>query len=136
MNFLSNENNLNSQNFLAYDQQSHPILLNKEVVLSGDLLIDANATYHEGGPAVFFRFNNIGSRKFAQITKENIGRIFAIVLDGNIITAPKINSAITQGSGVISGNFTTQQANQVSLLLRAGALIAPLKIVEERKSPH
>ena len=75
---------------------------------------------------------NKNPKSTAQITKENIGRIFAIVLDGMVITAPKINSAITQGSGVISGNFTTQQANQVSLLLRAGALVAPLKIIEER----
>ena len=131
--FLANDNNnFSSQNFVAFDQSGRGILLNKDVVLSGDLLIDANATYHEGSPAVFFRFNAVGARKFAQITKDNIGRIFAIVLDGMVITAPKINSAITQGSGVISGNFTTQQANQVSLLLRAGALVAPLKIIEER----
>lgn len=131
--FLANDqNNLNPQNFTAFDHNRYPLVLKKEVVLSGDMLVDANATYHEGQPAVFFRFNGIGAKKFAQVTRDNIGKIFAIVLDGNIVTAPKINGAITQGSGVISGNFTTKEANQVALLLRAGALPAPLKIIEER----
>lgn len=131
--FLAYDNNpLSSENFVAYDQQNHNYLLKKEVVLSGDLLVDANATYHESSPAVFFRFNAVGARKFAEITKANIGKIFAVVLDGMVVTAPKINTAITQGSGVISGNFTTQEAGQVALLLRAGALLAPLKIIEER----
>ncbi len=116
----------------VYDYQGRPYLIKKEVVLSGDLLVDASATYHEGEPAVAFRFNDIGSRKFAEITKENIGRFFAIVLDGKVVTAPRINSVINQGSGVISGNFTVQEANEVALLLRAGALPAPLKIIEER----
>ncbi len=79
-----------------------------------------------------FRFNNLGTTNSAKITQENIGRIFAIILDGKIVTAPRINTAITQGSGVISGNFTVQEANDVALLLRAGALPAPLKIIEER----
>lgn len=106
--------------------------INKEVILSGDLLVDAGTTYHEGQPAVSFRFNALGTRKFAEITKENIGRIFAIVLDGKVVTAPRINTVINQGSGVISGSFTTQEANEVALLLRAGALPAPLKVIEER----
>ena len=114
------------------DYQGRSYLIKKEVVLSGDLLIDASATYHEGEPAVSFRFNDIGSRKFAQITKDNIGKFFAIVLDERVITAPRINTAINQGSGVISGNFTVAEANEVALLLRAGALPAPLKVVEER----
>lgn len=116
----------------VFDSQGRPYLLKKEIILSGDLLIDASATYHEGQPAVAFRFNDLGAKKFAQITKENIGKFFAIVLDDRIITAPRINSVINQGSGVISGNFTTQEANQVALLLRAGALLAPLKVIEER----
>lgn len=106
--------------------------IKKEVILSGDLLVDAGTTYHEGQPAVSFRFNALGSRKFAQITSENIGRLFAIILDGKVVTAPRINTVINQGSGVISGNFTVQEANEVALLLRAGALPAPLKIIEER----
>jgi len=114
------------------DYENRSYLIKKEVVLSGDLLIDANTTYHEGQPAVAFRFNDVGSKKFAQITKENIGKIFAIVLDGKVVTAPRINSVINQGSGVISGRFTTKEANEVALLLRAGALPAPLKVIEER----
>jgi protein-export membrane protein SecD len=102
------------------------------VVLSGDLLIDAIPTYHEGEPAVAFRFNDLGSKKFAQITKDNIGKFLAIVLDGRVVTAPRINTVINQGSGVISGSFTTKETNEVALLLRAGALPAPLKIIEER----
>jgi len=116
----------------VYDYQSRPYLIKREVILSGDLLVDASPTYHEGNPAVAFRFNNVGARKFAQITKENIGKIFAIVLDGRIVTAPRINSVINEGSGIISGSFTTQEANEVGLLLRAGALPAPLKVIEER----
>ncbi len=116
----------------AFDTQGRAYLLKKEIILSGDLLVDASVTYYEGQPAVAFRFNDLGSKKFAQITKENIGKFFAIVLDGKIITAPRINTVINQGSGVISGSFTTQEANQVALLLRAGALPAPLKVIEER----
>jgi preprotein translocase subunit SecD len=116
----------------VFDYENRAYLIKKEVVLSGDLLIDANTTYHEGQPAVAFRFNSLGAKKFAQITKENIGKFFAIVLDGKVVTAPRINSIINQGSGVISGSFTTQEANEVALLLRAGALPAPLKVIEER----
>ncbi len=114
------------------DYQGRVYLIKKEVVLSGDLLVDANPTYHEGQPAVSFRFNDVGAKKFAQITKENIGKFFAIVLDDRVVTAPRINTVINQGSGVISGSFTVQEANQVALLLRAGALPAPLTVVEER----
>jgi protein-export membrane protein SecD len=116
----------------VFDAQGRGYLLKKEIILSGDLLTDASVTYHEGQPAVAFRFNDLGAKKFAQITKENIGRFFAIVLDDKVITAPRINTEINQGSGVISGSFTTAQANQVALLLRAGALPAPLKVIEER----
>jgi preprotein translocase subunit SecD len=114
------------------DKEGRVYLINKEVILSGDLLIDANPTYFEGLPAVAFRFNDLGAKKFAQITKDNIGRIFAIVLDGKIVTAPRINTVINQGSGVISGSLDIAEATEVALLLRAGALPAPLKIIEER----
>jgi len=128
----SNESSSTFDSIQVFDNSGNSFLLNKEVILSGDLLVDASATYHEGKPAVAFRFNSLGSRKFAQITTDNIGKIFAIVLDGKVITAPVINTVINQGSGVISGNFTTQEAGQVALLLRAGALPAPLTVVEER----
>lgn len=128
----TSNSNLVGETFTAYDNSGNIFNLDIQVLLSGDLLVDANATYHEGRPAVSFRFNSQGSRKFAQITQDNIGKIFAIVLDGKVITAPMINTVINQGSGVITGNFTVQEANELALLLRAGALPAPLKIVEER----
>jgi protein-export membrane protein SecD len=104
----------------------------KKVVLTGDLLVDANTTFSEGEPAVAFKFNSIGARKFAKITQENVGRVFAIVLDDEVVTAPRINTPITGGNGIISGSFTVEEANEVALLLRAGALPAPLKVIEER----
>lgn len=104
----------------------------KNVILNGDLLQDANATFNENQPAVAFKFNAVGAKKFADITKENVGRILAIVLDNEVITAPRINTPILGGNGIISGNFTTNEANQVALLLRAGALPAPLDVIEER----
>ncbi len=104
------------------------------VMLSGDSLVDARSAYdnNTGEPVVSFRFNTSGARKFGEITSENVGKPFAIVLDNKVITAPVIRSAILGGSGIISGNFTIESANDLSLLLRAGALPAPLKIIEER----
>ena len=81
---------------------------------------------------VNFEFDSAGARRFADITKANVGRPFAIVLDGKVISAPVIREPITGGRGQISGNFTTQSANDLAVLLRAGALPAPLTIVEER----
>ncbi len=114
------------------DANGRTYLIKKAPILTGDLLVDANATFYEGQPAVGFKFNHIGARKFAEITTDNIGKLFAIVLDGKIITAPKINSVISGGAGVISGSFTSEDANNLALLLRAGALPAPIDIIEER----
>jgi preprotein translocase subunit SecD len=126
----SNYNAAETERLFDYDGRAY--LIKKEVILSGDLLVDASATYHEGQPAVGFRFNPVGSKKFAQITQDNIGKIFAIVLDNRVVTAPRINTVITQGSGVISGSFSTKEASEVALLLRAGALPTPLAVIEER----
>ena len=94
---------------------------------------DAQQSFEQGGrPAVSFKFDNIGGRKFGQATAENVGRRFAIVLDGKIISAPVIKDAILGGSGIITGNFTPQSAQDLALLLRAGALPAPLTVIEER----
>lgn len=108
--------------------------IQSRVMLSGDLLVDAKTGFEQqsGEPVVSFRFNPVGARKFADITSENIGKPFAIVLDNKVITAPVIRSAIIGGSGQISGSFTVESANDLALLLRAGALPAPLKIIEER----
>ncbi|PZP83795.1 MAG: protein translocase subunit SecD [Azospirillum brasilense] len=103
-----------------------------EVALSGELLTNANATYQEGMPVVNFHFNRLGAQKFGEITQKNIGKRFAVVLDNKVITAPVIRGAILGGSGIIEGNFTVESANELATLLRAGALPAPLEVVEER----
>ena len=79
-----------------------------------------------------FRFDNAGARNFAEITSANVGKPFAIVLDGKVLSAPVIREPITGGSGQISGSFTVQEASDLSALLRAGALPAPLTVIEER----
>jgi protein-export membrane protein SecD len=118
----------------SHDGQPRKYAVLSHVELSGDMLVDANATYdnQNNEPVVAFRLNATGARKFGEITAANIGKPFAIVLDNKVITAPVIRTAILGGSGVISGGFTTQTAHDLALLLRAGALPAPLKIVEER----
>lgn len=103
-----------------------------EVALSGELLINANATFQDGMPVVDFTFNSLGARKFGEITQANVGRRFAVVLDNKVITAPVIRSSILGGRGIIEGNFTVESANELAMLLRAGALPAPLNIIEER----
>jgi preprotein translocase subunit SecD len=85
-----------------------------------------------GGAVVNFRFNVTGARKFGQVTTENVGKPFAIILDGKVISAPRIISPITGGQGQISGNFTVESANRLAILLRSGALPANFTIVEER----
>jgi preprotein translocase subunit SecD len=111
-----------------------PYVIKKQVLVSGADLTDAQPGFDQrsGEPIVSFRFNTSGSRKFAQATTENVGQPFAIVLDNEVISAPVIREPITAGSGQISGSFTVQQANDLSILLRAGALPAPLTIIEER----
>jgi protein-export membrane protein SecD len=105
-----------------------------KVEISGDMLVDAHPSYDSqtNEPIVSFRLNNTGARRFGEVTSQNIGKPFAIMLDNKIITAPTIRSAILGGSGYITGGFDTQGANDLALLLRAGALPAPLKIIEER----
>lgn len=103
-----------------------------QIALSGELLTGANASFSDGQPVVEFQFNALGARKFGEITQANIGKRFAVLLDNKFITAPVIRSAILGGRGIIEGNFTTESANQLAILLRAGALPAPLKVIEER----
>jgi preprotein translocase subunit SecD len=108
----------------------YPVL--RRALLTGDMLVNAQATFDGGRPVVSFKFDTKGARLFGKITTDNIGKRFAIVLDGKVITAPVIQSAIINGSGVIQGSFTVESANNLALLLRAGALPAPLKVIEER----
>lgn len=107
-------------------------LVKRQVELSGESLVDAQPSFQDNQPVVSFRFDNAGARKFGRITLDNVGRPFAIVLDDKVISAPRIREPITGGSGIISGNFTVESANELAVLLRAGALPAPLSVVEER----
>jgi len=108
-------------------------LIEKKSRVGGENLVDAKASFDpQEGHAVSFRFDTTGAQKFGKATSENVGKRFAVILDGVVITAPVINTAITGGSGIITGNFTSQEAANLSVLLRAGALPAPLSIIEER----
>ena len=107
-------------------------VVQKRVMVSGESLTDAQATYRDAEPVVNFKFDSVGARRFCDVTKNNIGKPFAIVLDNKVISAPVIREPILGGSGIISGSFTVQSASDLALLLRAGALPAPITILEER----
>jgi preprotein translocase subunit SecD len=109
------------------------LVLVKRPELQGDMLTNAAFAQDQNGqPAVSFRFNAIGTKKFCTLSRENVNRLFAIVLDGEIISAPVIREPICGGSGQISGSFSVKEASDLALLLRAGALPADLHFVEER----
>ena len=118
------------------DQTDQPgkIAVEKRVMVQGEDLTDAQPGFDQRTqePVVNFRFNIRGGQQFGAVTAANVGRPFAIVLDGKVISAPRILGPITGGSGQISGRFTVEDANKLSILLRAGALPAKLTIVEER----
>lgn len=103
-------------------------------ILTGDMLTNAQPSFQQGMAVVSFNLNAIGAKRFCEATSqpENIGRPFAIVLDGQIISAPAIREPICGGAAIISGSFTVQETSDLSLLLRAGALPAPLHVLEER----
>ena len=115
-------------------REKQPYLVERRVMVSGEDLVDAQPGFDQQTrePVVNFRFNNSGGRRFAQVTQENVGKPFAIVLDNEVISAPVIRTPITGGAGQISGSFTVQSATELAILLRAGALPAPLTIIEER----
>jgi len=119
---------------MSVDDPPFPYLLEEAPLLGGDDLVDAQVSFDQRSnePVVNFRFNQSGARKFATITQQNVNRPFAIVLDEEVISAPVIREPITGGSGQISGNFTVDSANDLAVLLRAGALPAKLTVIEER----
>ncbi|MFN3643885.1 MAG: protein translocase subunit SecD [Gemmobacter sp.] len=108
-------------------------ILEETPVVTGEELVDAQPAFDENGrPAVSFRFNPSGARKFGDYTANNIGQLFAIVLDDEVISAPQIRSHIAGGSGIITGRFTVEQSTELAILLRAGALPAGMTFLEER----
>ena len=116
------------------DDPPVPYLIENRVIVSGENLVDAQATFDQrtNEPVVSFRFDSKGAQRFGQATQQNVGKLFAIILDDQVISAPQIREPILGGTGQISGNFTVQGANDLAVLLRAGALPADLTIVEER----
>jgi len=116
------------------DGFSTAYLLKSRALVTGENLVDAQPGFDQrtNEPVVTFRFDTAGARRFARVTQTNVGRPFAIVLDNKVISAPVIREPILGGTGQISGNFTIQEANDMSVLLRSGALPAKLTILEER----
>lgn len=116
------------------DDPPVPYLIEDRIIISGENLVDAQATFDQRTqePVVSFRFDRQGATRFGQVTQQNVGRLFAIILDNQVISAPQIREPILGGSGQISGNFDVQSANDLAVLLRAGALPATLTIIEER----
>ncbi|VVT25541.1 protein translocase subunit SecD [Rhizobium sp. EC-SD404] len=116
------------------DDEGNSYPIEDSVALSGERLVDARAGFDQRShePLVSFRFDSVGTQRFAEITQKNVGRPFAIVLDGKVLSAPVIREPITGGSGQISGSFTVEDTVVLSALLRAGALPAPLTVIEER----
>jgi len=114
------------------DGQPIQYVVKRQVVVGGESLVDAQPTLQNNQPVVSFRFDSAGGRKFGQATQQNVGQLLAIVLDNKVISAPRVNEPILGGSGIISGSFSFQSATELAVLLRAGALPAPLDVVEER----
>ena len=117
------------------EDNSEPLLLEKQAVLMGDSLTNANVHFSSSEfnePVVGLQFNAEGAKKFAQVTAANVGRRLAIVLDGKVQSAPNIREAIPSGEAVITGRFSVEQAQDLSLILRVGALPAPMHVEEER----
>lgn len=116
------------------DTPPMPYVLKSQVLVGGENLVDAQPGFDSrtGEPVVTFRFDATGAKRFGKATQENVGLPFAIVLDNKVVSAPVIREPILGGTGQISGNFTVQQANDLSVLLRSGALPAKLTVIEER----
>jgi len=114
------------------DSEYGPVAVKSKTELTGDMLETAHATVQNNTPGVSIRFSNVGSKLFGTLTKNNTHKQLAIILDNKVLSSPVINEPILTGNSFISGHFTIKTANDLALLLRAGALPAPLKIVEER----
>ena len=118
---------------LLLGEDGAPYLVKRRILVSGENLTKAEVTTDQNQrTAIGFRFDGAGSRRFGEATAANIGRPFAIILDGKVISAPRINTAITGGSGIIEGSYTIQEAAEFVNLLNGGALPAPLKVEERR----
>lgn len=116
-------------------REEEPLLVKKEAALTGDMLVDATTEFSQQAfnqPYVSLTFDNKGGAIFAALTGENVGKRLAIVLDGGVYSAPVIRERIPSGRAQITGNFSTEEANDMAIVLRAGALPAPVEVIEER----
>ena len=131
--FVSDEDSEFGAEILV-DEDDKELSINKRIILSGDNLVNARASLdnRSGATVVNFTLDRVGSKKFARATSNNVGKRLAIILDNKVISSPQIREPILTGSGQISGDFTFQSATDLALLLRSGALPAPLAIIEER----
>ena len=132
--FASQESDDFGSENLFFDGSDEKLKVNKRVIMSGDNLINAQPSVDSrtNDTIVSFTLDRVGAKKFAKATTKNVGKKLAIILDNKIISAPQIREPILGGNGQISGNFTFQSATDLSLLLRSGALPAPLNVIEER----
>ena len=130
---VSNEGDFGSE-LMFFEDDKAQLSINKRVIMSGDSLINAQPAFSNqtNETTVNFTLDRAGSKKFGRTTTEHVGKRLAIILDNKIISAPVIREPILGGNGQITGNFTFQSATDLALLLRSGALPAPLKIIEER----
>lgn len=119
--------------FPFMEDPTRTVKVQRRAMITGDMLTNAQPSFDQNGqPVISFRLNNSGGRRFCDVSRNNVNKPFAIVLDNEVISAPVIREPICGGSGQISGGFTIEEANNVALLLRAGALPAPMNVVEER----
>jgi preprotein translocase subunit SecD len=119
--------------FPSMDEEGIFYVLERRAVVTGEQLVDSQPAFDQNGrPAVNFRFNPSGGAAFGQYTGENIGKLFAIVLDDEVISAPTIQSHIPGGSGIITGTFSPEESTRLAILLRAGALPAAINVLEQR----
>lgn len=114
------------------ENPAQTIPVQRKAMITGDMLVNAQPAFQDGMPVVSFRLNTIGAKKFCEVTRAHTQKPFAIVLDNKVLSAPNINEPICGGSAIISGGFSVQETNDLSVLLRAGALPAPLHVMEER----
>ena len=129
---VSDNNEFGTEELIS--ENGEKLNISKRIIMSGENLIDAQPSIQNQNnePTVSFTLDRIGAQKFGRATTDNVGKRLAIVLDGDIVSAPNINEPITSGNGMISGNFSFQEATDLALLLRSGALPTPLVVVEER----
>jgi len=129
-----NSNDTFGTEILQFEDGSNEVMVSKRIILNGENLLDAQPQMNNqtNETVVSFTLDRVGAKRFGKATSTGIGKQLAIVLDGKIVSAPVIRDTIASGNGQISGNFTFQSATDLALLLRSGALPAPLNIIEER----